>query len=818
MTISSGKRPTAQDAHCESTIESTTRLTMDIRSILSTTPPRQSHPSASSSGSSASNSQPINGTTSATTPSINSHSTTAITERPVPDLDTTARRTLPHDGFDDMYDDSRHNSPEANAGPGRGLSDLPPNQESNVRSEPLTSSINSQLVETNPAAPTPGASVPRTTGSTFPGAWSPVLSLRERNSPPDHQPIDRTTSAPSSGINVHETRTNNSRDEPQDLTPGPRTTLPVGSSRLETAARSSNRIPNNTIDAWTARPNAVARNFNRIPDGAEIHDVDAWEAQRHTQLTRQPSDLSSQASSCTLSGCEQTAVGNLASDSPNRNIPQRRSGPTSGSSAKYENGSPNSGPGLERWLYTDIDTALQDKIDEQLGAALLCRYANDCHKQDEIRQGKKKITDAPISRLFPSIENESTAETETSDGNEANMDYIYNVRPHTLTSNGTGVKTLKANPGNAVWSLVKTRLGIVNDSRTWETACKRCFRRGHLCPSCTEERERTISPEVAAVDDNRRHQTEGAALALASGQATSSRSRNTITRYANGNVNSNANGTQTHTSPPSLPSSHPSRRTRRPTTPEPEVSPRAPPPAASSSRRSQRRGILGRSRARNPDQDQALDRDSDDEDDEQGRRGGDKKKKSASSDSKEDGQANKKRKACEPVEDVDRDRPRVARARRQQTPESSNGSNESGPSQQTQTVTATATAATGPGIVPNGFILSAVTGLPVRDMAGGYTSDRATYANSPATLRPSPLPPALRPVPRRTLTLRVVPEANPGHPDHRAYLLRRVVGRSIEREIIENRIQRERIERERVERERIERERIERESTERERE
>ena len=752
---------------------------MDIRSILSTTAPRESHASASSSGSSAGNSQPTNGTTSATIPSINSHSTTAIDERPVPDLDTTARRTLPHDGFDDMYDDSRQNSPEANAGPGRGSSDLPRVQESNVRSEPLTSSTNSQLVETNPAAPTSGASVPRTPGGAFPGAWSPVLSLRERNSPPDHQLIDSTTLAPSSGINVHGTRTNNSRDEPQDLTRGLRTTLPVGSSRLEAASRSSNRTSNNATDAWTARPNAVARNFNRIPDGAEIHDVDAWEAQRHTQLIRQPSDLSSQASSSTLLGSEQTAVGNQASDSPSRNVPRRPSGPTSGSSANYENGSPNSGPGMERWLYIDVDTALQKKIDKLLGAALLCRYANDCHKQDEIRKGKQKNGAAPISPLFPSTKNDLTAETETSDGNEANMDYIYNVRPHKLTSNGTEVKTLKASPGNAVWSLVKSRLGPLNDSCTWETACKRCRRRGHLCPRCAEDRERTTSPGVVAVDDNR-NQTEGAVLALASGQPTSSRSRNTSTRYANGNVNSNANGTQTRPSPPLLPPSFPSRHTRRPTTPEPEVPPPAPPPAASSSRRRQHRDILGRSRATTHRQD--------DEDDEERRRGG-----------------NNKRKACEAVEDIDRGQSRGVRARRQRTPENSNGSNESGPSQQTQTVTATATAAAGPGTVtaPPGFVLSAVTGHPVRDRF------RAIYE----TFRSFPLPPSM---PRRTTTLRIVPEAWPEHPDHRTYLFRQMLARAIDRDVMENRIHRQRMRREAIERDRIEEERIEKERVERE--
>ena len=434
---------------------------------------------------------------------MNSKNTTAITERSVPDQDTTARRTLLHDGFDDMYDDSRQNTPAANAGHGRGSSDLPRVQESNVRSEPLTSFRNSQQAWTNPAAPISGASVPRTPRGTVSGAWSPDLSLREKYTPPAYRPVDRTITAPSSGINVHRTRTNSSRDEPEDLTPGRRTKFPLGSSRLKMPARYSNRIPSDATDAWTARPNAVARNFDRIPDGAEINDVDAWEGQRHTQVTRQPSDLSSQASSRTLLESEQTAVGNLASDPPSRYASRRPSGLMSVSSANYGNGSLDSGPRMERWLYIDVETALHRKLDKLLGAALLCRYANDCHKQDEIRKGKQKDGAAPISPLFSATEHNWIAETETSDGNEAKMDYTYDVKPHALTSNGNEVKTLKASPGNAVWSLLKSRRGFRNDSRTWKKECKRCRRRGHLCPRCTKDSERTISPEVATGDDNR---------------------------------------------------------------------------------------------------------------------------------------------------------------------------------------------------------------------------------------------------------------------------------------------------------------------------
>ena len=492
--------------------ESKKTLTMDIRSMLSTTPPRESHPPASPSGYPANNSQRAS---SDFTPSINFYSTTAITERPILDLDTNAEGTLPHDGFDDMYDDSRHNSPEVNAGSGNGLSDLPPFQESNVRSEPLIIPPNSQLINTTPGAPTSGASVPGTTARTSSGAVTSALPLSQRNSPVDYRPLDRNASAPYSSINIHETTSRNSRDEPHNLTPWPRTTSPVASRQLETAAISSNRIPNNATNAWTAQPNAAARSSNRISDGARIVDVDAWEARRRRQVTYLPSYNSPQASSRTLSGSEQTAVGFLASNFHGRDISRVPSGSRTESNAKYENGKPFNGPVLEEWLYVDIETASREKFDDQLGAALLCRYAIDCHKSDKIRKGKQKQGDPPLPPLFPSIKNDSAVETESPEEDEANMDYIYNVRPHALTWNGTGLKTIQAHPGNAVWPLVKTRLGSVNDPRTWETACDRCStvrdsRMAHHCPSCTEQREQTISLEEAAVEDNK-NQTEGAA-------------------------------------------------------------------------------------------------------------------------------------------------------------------------------------------------------------------------------------------------------------------------------------------------------------------
>ena len=765
----------AKDTHCQLTSGSKIILTMDIRSILSTPPPRESHPPESSSGYSANNPQPTAKTTPALNPSINFHSTIAINERPVLGLDTIAQGILP---YDDMYDDSRHNSPEVNADPGKELPDLPPFQESNVRSEPLTSPENSQLVATNPAAPTSGAGVHRTTRSTFSDAWSPALPSPKRDSPLDYRPSDRTTPATSSSISVHEWTPTNPRDEPQHITPRPRTTFLVAFRGLETTARSSNRIPNNATDAWTARPDAAARNSNWIPDGAEIHDVDAWEAQRRLQVTHQPSDLSPQASSRTLSGSDQTAVDNLASNSHSPDISGGSSGSRTANNAKYENGSPLSGPELEGWLYIDIDTAIREKFDDQLGAALLCRYASDSHKQDEIRKGKQEEGDAPLPPLFPSIENHSTAESESSDGDEANVKYIYNVRPHTLTSNGTGVTTIKAHPGNAVWQLVQNRLGSVNDSRRWEVACHNCstISDSDLCLSCTEERERTISPEEAAVDD-KKDQTAGAALALASGQAASSRSRSKVTRQANGNVNSNANETQTRPSPPPPPPSRPSRRTRRVTPSEPEIAPPAPAPAASSRRHSHCERLFGRVSAGNPDQAQTLDngetKEANNADDRQGWRGGKKGKKSVSWDPKENGQTNSKRKASDAVEDIGGGRIR-ARARRRTVTDSSNAPNELGASQQSQRVAASRTLAADPDTGLGAGTPTSGINLTIPDLVVARAPDSVIYSMRHATLAPSATP-------SRRLTLRVVAEANPDHPDHGAYLMRRSLERSIQR-------------------------------------
>ena len=753
--------------------------------MLSTPPPRESEPLASSSGSSASNPQPTNETTSATTPSINIHSTTAITERALPPVDTIIEGTLPNDGFDDMYDDSRHNSPEANAGTGTGLPDLPPVQEGNVRSEPLISSTNSQPVATTPAAPASAAGVPRTTARAISSAWNSALPLPERNSPLGHRPTDWITPVPYSSINIHDITSTNSRNEPQNPTPGLRTTSPVASRQLEAPARSLNRIPNYATNAWTVRPDAAARNSNRILDAAEILAVDALEA---LQVTHQPSDLSPQASSRTLSGSDQTAVGFLASNSPGRDIPQGPSGSTTGSSAKYENGSQLYGPEIDNLLHIDIETAIREKFDTQLGATLLCVYANDCHKQDEIRKRQQKRGDAPLSPLFPSIENNSTAETESRDEHEANADYIYNVRPHTLTSNGTEVKTLKAHPGNAVWALVERRLGSVDDPRRWETACRQCStiidsRVAIYCQSCTEQRERTISPEEAAVDDNR-NQTAGATLALASGQATTFNSRSRVTRQANANVNSNANGTQTR--PP--PHSRPSGRTRRPPASEPEVPAPAPEPPASSSRHSQRHALssrgstLSRINGDNTDQVQTFDNyttnGADNEDDEQGRRGGKKEKKSVSWDPKENGPTNSKRKASNAVEVLDGGRIR-ARATRRRVSVSSNELTELQASQQSPRSAAAGTLATGSGTDFGAGTSSSGANLITPNVVAAHAPDPVTNSTSPST--PSSPRRESSNAGRPRLRLIQVPEADPEHQDHEAYS-RRQARRRMRRE------------------------------------
>ena len=68
----------------------------------------------------------------------------------------------------------------------------------------------------------------------------------------------------------------------------------------------------------------------------------------------------------------------------------------------------------------------------------------------------------------------------------------------------------------------------------------------------------------------------------------------------------------------------------------------------------------------------------------------------------------------------------------------------------------------------------------------------------------------------QTTTLRIPPEAVPGHPEHRTYLFRQGLARRIERDALENRLHRQRMKREAIERDRIEEERIEKERVERE--
>ena len=526
---------------------------MDIPRIL-IAPPTKSHPPKSSAGNSASNPRPVAKTTSPSTRSINIHKTTAMIDEPVPELDAIAEGALPYEGFHELYDDSRQNSPEVNAGPAKGLPTLPPIKKNNGRSEPpnveslprIRFSANSQLIDTSPAAPT-------------------------------------------SGVSVHGTTSTSSRDWPRKLVLSPGTTSLITSPRPKTAARSS----------------------NRIPDDAEIFDVDTWEPRRCMQVTH-PS-----------------------------------SGSRTGSNAKSKDGNPFPGQQTESWFYIDIDTARQTKIDVQLGAALFCDFANDCHKRNEIRQGKQRKDEA-LSPLVPSIEENSSIECEACDEDAANVKYIYNVRECTQTCYGDKLKAIKAHPGNAVWPLVESRLGFVNDPRKWETACNRC-------PS--EQREQTIPLEEAAVDD-KKNRIEGAAPynpdfytttssmrelrvkaeeswaelehralsanfsspspsaqapspgsigkgkqkvngdgnsnesqptpRIASARATTSRSRNMAMREANGNINSNASETQARPPPPPPPPTRSSRRNRHLAALEPRVPPLPPAPAASSSRRSQR--------------------------------------------------------------------------------------------------------------------------------------------------------------------------------------------------------------------------------------
>ena len=676
-----------------------------------------------------------------------------MVQGPVPDSDAIAEGALPREGFDELYDDSRHNSPEVNLGPDKGLSNRQPckenrrsNKPPNVESSPRTIfPANSQLIDTSPAAPTPGVSVHETKVASSSRARSPILSWLG-------------------------------------------TTSPILSRRRNNAARDSNRIPDVVeiinVDAPVTRPNAAAGSSNRIPDDAEIFDVDAWEARRCLQVTHPTSDLPVQVgspapgspvqgSSRTLLQSEQIAVDFLASNSQSRNIPQEPSGSRTGSNAKPKDSNSFSGPQTKIRFSIDIETARQNGSDELLGAALFCAFADDCHKRIEIRKGKQRDDEAPLSPLYPSIENDSSSECESCDEDAANVEYIYNVRGSTQTCHGTELKTIKAHPGNAVWALAESRLGSGNDPRKWETACSRCS---------DERREQTIPLEDAAVDD-KKNRFEGAAPynsnlytttsstrelrlkpqksrarlehvamssnrsaspspdqapssgsnqngkqkangdrnsndsqptpRIASARATSSRSIGRGTREANGNVNNNASGTQACSPPPPSPPTRLSLRNRRLFALEPQVPPLPPAPAASSSRHSKRSApsplgqTFDRVSATTPEQVQTF--------------------------------SNNKRKANDAVEDVDRGYGPVARARRKMV---SNSSNELGASQQRQRSAALA--------------------------AGSETTSSGTHSTTPATA-PRSEGSSER---RGRLRLHLAPEANPEHPDHKAYLAR----------------------------------------------
>ena len=301
-------------------------------------------------------------------------------------------------------------------------------------------------------------------------------------------------------------------------------------TRPNAVARDSNGIPDDVeiikeiIDADTpvTRPNANVRSSNGIPDNAEFVDADVWEARRHTQVTRPSSVLSVQvrssapvspvrASSPTLSvnQLEQNAVIFLASNSRIRDIRQGRSGSSTGSDAAVQDDNPFPGQENEPWYCLNIDIALKYGYDAEFGAELIRGLVNNSHKADESRKGKQREDDGPHSPLLPSIEDASSSEIEScddecevSDEDAANMEYIYIER---APRNGNEPLTIRAHPGDAVWALVGTRHGPVNDPRKWKRACGHCNPRSEEDREQTipleEDREETIPLEEAAVDD-----------------------------------------------------------------------------------------------------------------------------------------------------------------------------------------------------------------------------------------------------------------------------------------------------------------------------
>ena len=539
---------------------------MDIGRILNTNLDG-SHPSEASADNSASNPRPVAEIASASTPSINVHTTTAMTDGPVPELDAIAEGELPWPGFDAMYDDERRPPPEVNAGPDNGLPTLPPIKKSNGRSDPpkvkptprIISSANSHRTDTSPAAPIPVIIVNGTTVATSSDTRRPILPNVQSESPLASRPIDTTTSASSSGINIHWTASTTSRGWPREPAPLPGRTSPLTSRRPDPAARSSNSIPDvaeiidvdatvtrpnaaarssNSIpdvaeiidvdatvtrpnaaarssnripdvaeilnvDATVTRPNATARSTNRIPDVAEILDVDAWEARRRMQGALSLLDLSVQvgssalvspvqASSRTLSESEleQNVVAFLASSSSIRDISQEHSGSSRGNNGESGDGDSFSLSQTEPWYNLNIEWARQNDYDRELGGALLWDIANKCRKSDEIQCES------------------CDEECESCDEAAANTEYIYVPRTRQQTRNGNALQTIRAHPGNAVWALVGSRNGPVNDPRKWERACARCS--PYTEEQREEQREQTIPLEEAAVDDKENGMTGAA--------------------------------------------------------------------------------------------------------------------------------------------------------------------------------------------------------------------------------------------------------------------------------------------------------------------
>ena len=385
-------------------------------------------------------------------------------------------------------------------------------------------------IDTTTAGPSSGNNIYGTASSNYrdglrrpaplPAATSPLtsrrpdLAARSSNQIPDVAEIidvdasvtrPNTAARPSNGI----------PDVAEIIDVDASVTLP------NTTARASNRTPDVAdiidVDASVTRPNAVARPSDVIPDLAEIIDVDAGEARRRTQVTPLPSGISMQvgssapgtpvqASGRTLSESEQIVVAFLASNCRSRDISQGSSGSRIGSNATAKDDNPFPRRQEEPRYHLDTETARENENEDFFGAELLCTFANDCHKRNEIRKGKQREEEAPLLPLVSSIEDDSSSECESCDEEceacdeaAANMEYIYNVRARPQTRHFNELETIQAHPGNAVWALVESRLGPVNNPRKWETACNRC---NPLSEEQREEqREQTISLEEEAVDE-----------------------------------------------------------------------------------------------------------------------------------------------------------------------------------------------------------------------------------------------------------------------------------------------------------------------------